>query len=116
MDYLSFPVFCTYFINIFTTDIHGTGEIFQRNLSCSMILQVFGRPSENKGLELNSKKTESMIITRKTSIPKCEIKIKENTIKQANSFKYLGTQITSDGRNPQEIKSRIAQAKASSSK
>ncbi|KAK3773584.1 hypothetical protein RRG08_022293 [Elysia crispata] len=69
--------------------------------------------SENKGLELNSKKTESMIITRKTSIPKCEIKIKENTIKQANSFKYLGTQITSDGRNHQEIKSRIAQAKAS---
>ena len=54
-----------------------------------------------------------MIITRKTSIPKCEIKIKENTIKQANSFKYLGTQITSDGRNHQEIKSRIAQAKAS---
>ena len=69
--------------------------------------------SENKGLELNSKKTESMIITRKTSIPKCEIKIKENTIKQANSFKYLGTQITSDGRNHQEIKSKIAQAKAS---
>ena len=69
--------------------------------------------SENKGLELNSKKTESMIITRKTSIPKCEIKIKENTIKQANSFKYLGTQITSDGRNHQEIKCRIAQAKAS---
>ena len=33
--------------------------------------------SENKGLELNSKKTESMIITRKTSIPKCEIKIKK---------------------------------------
>ncbi|GFS05603.1 retrovirus-related Pol polyprotein LINE-1 [Elysia marginata] len=54
-----------------------------------------------------------MIITRKTSIPKCEIKIEENTIKQANSFKYLGTQITSDGRNHQEIKSRIAQAKAS---
>ena len=69
--------------------------------------------SENKGLELNSKKTESMIIMRKTSIPKCEIKIKENTIKQANSFKYLGTQITSDGRNHQEIKSRIAQAKVS---
>ncbi|KAK3784412.1 hypothetical protein RRG08_039413 [Elysia crispata] len=48
--------------------------------------------SQNKGLELNSKK---------------------KTIKQANSFKYLGTQITSDGRNHQEIKSRIAQAKAS---
>ena len=37
----------------------------------------------------------------------------ENTIKQANSFKYLGTQITSDGRNHQEIKSKTAQAKAS---
>ncbi|GFR85200.1 retrovirus-related Pol polyprotein LINE-1 [Elysia marginata] len=69
--------------------------------------------SKNKGLKLNSKKTESMIITRKTSIPKCKIKIEENTIKQANSFKYLGTQITLDGRNHQEIKSRIAQAKAS---
>ncbi|GFR70818.1 RNA-directed DNA polymerase from mobile element jockey [Elysia marginata] len=69
--------------------------------------------NKNKGLELNSKKTESMIITRKTSIPKCEIKIEENTIKQAISFKYLGTQITSDGRNHQEIKSRIYQAKAS---
>ena len=60
--------------------------------------------SENKELELNSKKTQSMIITRKTSIPKYEIKIKENTIKQANSFKYLGPQITSDGGNHQEIK------------
>ncbi|GFR80495.1 catenin (Cadherin-associated protein), alpha 3 [Elysia marginata] len=69
--------------------------------------------SKNKGLELNSKKTESMVITRKTSIPKCEIEIEVNTIKQANSFKYLETQITSDGRNHQEIKSRIAQAKAS---
>ena len=77
------------------------------------LLNKLMEESENKGLELNSKKTESMIITRKTSIPKCEIKIRENTIKQANSFKYLGTQITSDGRNHQEIKSRIAQAKAS---
>ncbi|KAK3705052.1 hypothetical protein RRG08_059702 [Elysia crispata] len=77
------------------------------------VLNKVVEESENKGLELNSKKTESMIITRKTSIPKCEIKIKENTIKQANSFKYLGTQITSDVRNHQEIKSRIAQAKAS---
>ena len=54
-----------------------------------------------------------MIITRKTSIQKSEIKIKENTIKQANSFKYIGTQITPDVRNHQEIKSRIAEAKAS---
>ncbi|KAK3750249.1 hypothetical protein RRG08_041278 [Elysia crispata] len=45
--------------------------------------------SENKGLELNSKKTESMIITRKTSIPKCEIKIKENIIKQATHSNTL---------------------------
>ena len=77
------------------------------------LLNIVVEESENKELELNSKKTESMIITRKTSIPKYEITIKENTIKQANSFKYLGPQITSDGRNHQEIKSRIAQAKAS---
>ena len=74
------------------------------------LLDIVEKESKKKGLELNSKKTEVMVISRK-SHPKCDIYMGETKLKQRESFKYLGTLITQDGRNNTEVKSRIVQAK-----
>ena len=68
--------------------------------------------SSKKGLELNSKKTEVMVVSRSNECPQINIFINWNKFKQRDQFKYLGSLIPSDGRNNMEIASRIAQAKS----
>ncbi|GFS11155.1 endonuclease-reverse transcriptase [Elysia marginata] len=63
------------------------------------LLNIVEEESRKKGLELNSKKTEVMVISRKQEPPKCDIFINDAKLKQQDKFKYLGTIITSDGRN-----------------
>ncbi|GFR71836.1 endonuclease-reverse transcriptase [Elysia marginata] len=75
------------------------------------LLNIVEEESRKKGLELNSKKTEVMVISRKQEPPKCDIFINDAKLKQQDKFKYLGTIITSDDRNNNEIAARIAQAK-----
>ena len=53
--------------------------------------------SEIKGLSLNKKKTEVMVISKKNTHQKCRINIEGTVLNQVNSFKYLGTIITADG-------------------
>ncbi|GFS07800.1 endonuclease-reverse transcriptase [Elysia marginata] len=77
------------------------------------LLNIVEEESRKKGLELNSKKTEVMVISRKQEPPKCDIFINNAKLKQQDKFKYLGTIITSDGRNNNEIAARIAHAKTS---
>ena len=64
------------------------------------------------GMEVNTKKTECMVV-KKESIPRidCNICIKGENLNCVDSFKYLGSIISDDGRCTKEIKSRIAQAK-----
>ena len=57
------------------------------------------------------KKTECIVMTKKESVPKCRITIKGEMVKHVNNFKYLESNITSDGRRVTEMKCRIAQAK-----
>ncbi|GFS23991.1 endonuclease-reverse transcriptase [Elysia marginata] len=75
------------------------------------LLNIVEEESRKKGLEPNSKKTEVMVISRKQEPPKSDIFINDAKLKQRDKFKYLGTIITSDGRNNNEIAARIAQAK-----
>ncbi|GFO35774.1 RNA-directed DNA polymerase from mobile element jockey-like [Plakobranchus ocellatus] len=63
------------------------------------------------GLSLNVKKTECMVISKKSSNPKCNLFSKGEQIKQVTKFKYLGYLITSGGRCTREISKRIAMAK-----
>ena len=74
------------------------------------LLDIVSEESKKLGLELNSKKTEVMVISRKKS-PRCELYVEGTVLKQKTSFKYLGTIISQDGRNDSEIKARISQAK-----
>ncbi|GFR65703.1 endonuclease-reverse transcriptase [Elysia marginata] len=77
------------------------------------LLNIVEEESRKKGLELNSKKTEVMVISRKQEPPKCDIFINDAKLKQQDKFKYLATIITSDSRNKNEIAARIAHAKTS---
>ena len=72
--------------------------------------------SEQLGLELNCKKTQVMVVTRKNEIPQCNIQVNGNILQQVNRYNYLGTVITSDGRCLEEIRTRIAMAKVAFSK
>ena len=84
------------------------------------LLMVVKNESREKGLDLNSKKTEVMVISKETT-PECNIFVDGTKLKQKQSFKYLGTLITQDGRSHtfitqdgrsySEVKTRIAQAK-----
>ena len=81
----------------------------QENLQ--ILLNIVITESDNVGLTLNVKKTESMVITKCCLAPTCEINIDQSTLKRVNVFKYLGTMITENGRNEKEIRSRITQSK-----
>ena len=75
------------------------------------LLDIVVSESERKGLLLNVKKTECMVVSKKSLNPICNLTSKGEKIKQVQKFKYLGYMITSDGRCDTEIKRRIAVAK-----
>ena len=52
-----------------------------------------------------------MVITKDEVPPRTNIRINNETIKQTDSFKYLGCTITSDGKCENEIRKRISMAK-----
>ena len=52
-----------------------------------------------------------MVISKKSTNPKCNLFSKGEQIKQVTKFKYLGYMITSDGRCTSEIRKRIGMAK-----
>ena len=67
--------------------------------------------SEERGLQLNAKKTECMVVSKKPNASTCKISCNGVEIKQVKMFKYLGYNITQDARSYCEIKKRIAMAK-----
>ena len=75
------------------------------------LLNVVLKESERMGLEINYTKTKCLVVSKKSS-PKCNLKLKEQIIKQVSSFNYLGSMITEDARCETEIKRRIALAKS----
>ena len=80
------------------------------------LLDVVVAESERKGLSINCKKTESMVISKKKEAPTCNLKVKDKTIKQVSAFTYLGSTMTEDSRCVSEVKRRIALAKSAFSK
>ena len=68
------------------------------------ILKTVTVKSENKGLRLNAKKTECLVLSKQSDIHVCGILCKGDRIKQVGTFKYLGFTITSDERCDTEIR------------
>ena len=52
-----------------------------------------------------------MVISKRSPVPRVNLRCGNQTVKQVNSFKYLGSMITEDGRCEVEVKTRIAIAK-----
>src|SRR5579871_5581650 len=86
--------------------------IAEKEVHLQEMLNTIAKESLEKGLTLNIRKTEVMVITKKKCPPECNIKVDGITLKLVSIFEYLGTLITADGRCIKEIKSRVAQAKA----
>lgn len=61
-------------------------------------------------MKLNRHKTKVLVCNRKND-NRTRILIREEAIQEVETFKYLGSLITGDGRCKQEIKSRLCQAK-----
>ena len=80
------------------------------------LLDVVVRESVKKGMSINCKKTECMVVSKRNDILKCKVKVKDETIKQVAAFNYLGSTITEDARCEKEIRRRIALAKSAFSK
>ena len=75
------------------------------------ILSIVARESEAMGLSINCKKTFSLVISKLSLPPICNLKINGMPIKQVNNFGYLGSDITSDAKCDHEIKKRVGIAK-----
>ena len=75
------------------------------------LLEIVINESEKLGLNLNAKKTFSMVISGKEVIPTCDLTIGAASVTQVDKFSYLGSWITSTGRSWCDIRSRIAQSK-----
>jgi hypothetical protein len=74
------------------------------------IMNKLNETAKNYDMKISVQKTKIMVISkmeRKTA----NIKLEGVTIEQVKTFKYLGTNITEDGRSTQEIKKRIGMAK-----
>ena len=67
--------------------------------------------SEEYNMKLNVKKTKVMVIERNPSTS-CVVTVNGEELEQIQSYIYLGTMITSDGRPDKEIKRRISMAKS----
>ena len=67
--------------------------------------------SEVRGLNINKQKTKLMVFSKSRNVPKCNIYLDNEKIKQVQEFEYLGSIITSDVKCDKDIKRRIAIAK-----
>ena len=64
------------------------------------------------GLEMNVKKTKTMLISKNPFNKKKNVKVSDTTLELVQQFNYLGTQITENAKSEDEIKTRINLAKA----
>ena len=71
------------------------------------LVDIVVRESENKGFYLNGSKSFTMVFSKSTVIPTCNIMIHGSSLEQVNSFIYLGSMFTSDGRCGQDVQWKI---------
>ena len=60
--------------------------------------------SQEKGLDLNIKKTVCMVMSMNAEGPVCCLESQGENIKQVNTFKYLGNRISAQGKCLPEVK------------
>ena len=74
-------------------------------------MDIVVQEREQKGLFLNIAKSYNMVFSKTSSISTCHIIVHGKSLEQVNSFVYLGSVFTSDGRCEKEVKILIGIAK-----
>ena len=77
------------------------------------IVDVFSNASKKFGLKINIKKTEMLYQPNSTGTREDDIMVDGNKLNSILEFTYLGSTISSDGYNDDEIQRRMAKARAS---
>ena len=75
------------------------------------LMDIVVQESEQKGVFLNIAKSYTMVFSKSSSIPTCQIKVHGKPLEQVSSFVYIGCVFISDGRCEKEVKRRIGIAK-----
>ena len=76
------------------------------------LVDVVKECSSEAGLDMNAKKTKTMVISKYPELEKrIDIKIDGESLEQVDQFKYLGTQVTDDAKTEKELNCRIGAAK-----
>uniref|UniRef100_A0A8D8TBA0 Reverse transcriptase domain-containing protein n=1 Tax=Cacopsylla melanoneura TaxID=428564 RepID=A0A8D8TBA0_9HEMI len=78
------------------------------------ILDCMNDIFEEFNMKINMNKTEILLCSQQPE--EVNITVNNTTIKQTKSFKYLGSSITEDAQSTNDIKQRLAQAKAAFTK
>ena len=73
-------------------------------------LNSFADACDIAGMEINPAKTEVLHLSRNPY--QCVLQVNGSTLKQVEKFKYLGVAFTSDGRQDEELDTRIGKASA----
>ena len=76
-----------------------------------VMLNEIKEESERRGLNINIRKTECMVISKSLPVPRINLRCGNQTVKQVDRFVYLGSMITEDARCEVEVKRRIGIAK-----
>ena len=77
-----------------------------------MLLHACNEAGQPYGMEMNIKKTKTMVISKTSPSPKITITLEGSPIQQTNLISYLGSLITEDGRCEKEVKRRIEIARS----
>ena len=74
-------------------------------------LNSFANACNTAGLQISTAKTEVLIYLSRNP-DQCVLQVNGATLKQVEKFKYLGVAFTSDGRQDEELDTRIGKASA----
>ena len=91
---------------------HDTVIIADSEEQLQRLINVVVPKSEKKGLYLNSAKSFTMVFSKTSQIPTCNINVHGKILEQVYSYVYLGSQFISDVRCEKEIRRRIGIAKS----
>ena len=73
-------------------------------------LNSFANACNTAGMKISTAKTEVLHLSRNPD--QCVVQVNGATLKQVEKFKYLGVALTSDGRQDEELDTRIGKASA----
>ena len=93
-----------------------TALITENQENLQRVVTKVREESSKAGLEMNVKKTKTMIISRKPEGKKIEIKVGDDILQQVHKYIYLGTEISEEARSDKEIEKRTNIAKEKLSK